>query len=88
MKAIRRGEVSETDIRRWAADKEHQLEKVFSESKLSQEPSKSKIRKLLFQCLEEHYGSLENHITQLGWAEQSLRDIDLIINEARSKLYN
>ena len=87
MKAIRRGEVSETDIRRWAADKEHQLEKAFSESNLPQEPSKSKIRKLLFQCLEEHYGSLDGAVAQLGWAEQSLRDIDNVLNESRSKLY-
>lgn len=87
MKAIRRGEVSEDDIRKWAADKEHQLEKAFSESKLPQEPDEVKIRSLLFQCLEEHYGSLENYITQVNWAEQTLKEVDGLLGKVRKQLY-
>jgi predicted nucleotidyltransferase len=87
MKAIRRGETPEVDIRKWAAEKELQLEKAFSESTLPQKPDEAKIKALLIQCLEEHYGSLSNFIAQIGWAEQTLKDLDETINKVRKQLY-
>lgn len=59
LKAIRRGEVSEVDIRKWAADKEHHLERAYETSKLQHSPDEDAIKQLLLDCLEEHYGSLE-----------------------------
>ena len=60
LKAIRRGEWTEERLRTWCADKESQLEKVYAESKLRATPDEPKIRSLLVNCLEEHYGSLED----------------------------
>lgn len=88
MKAIRRGEVPEDDIRRWASDKEKQLEESYSKSTLPERPRESVIKKLLFECLEAHYGNLSNCVTQVGWAEQALRDLDETLNRVRAKLYS
>lgn len=87
MKAIRRGEVSEEDIRQWAADKEKQLEKAYSECKLPERPPVEPLRQLLCNCLEEHYGSLEGCVEQIGWAESSLKEIDELLGKVRRKLY-
>lgn len=59
LKAIRRGDVSEAEIRKWASDKEAQLEKAYTnmDSPLPYGPPEDKIKTLLLQCLEEHYGN-------------------------------
>jgi predicted nucleotidyltransferase len=59
LKAIRRGEVSQDEIFDWAASKERHLEKVFEQSTLRAEPARAEIKQLLLDCLEHHYGSLE-----------------------------
>jgi len=87
MKAIRRGEISEEDIRQWASDKEKQLEEAYTNSKLPERPAVEPLRQLLYNCLEEHYGSLEGCVEQVGWAEQTLREIDDLLNHHRKKLY-
>lgn len=60
LKAIRRGEVPLEDIERWKTEKELGLEKLYSESKLQYKPDEQKIKQLLLNCLEEHYGKLSN----------------------------
>ena len=64
MKAIRRGDVSEDEIRQWAADKERQLEQLYHASDLPNAPEEAKIRQLLMNCLEQHYGSLSDCVIQ------------------------
>lgn len=58
LKAIRRGEVLLEEVEKWKAEKELQLEKLYNESKLPYKPDESKIKQLLIDCLEEHFGSL------------------------------
>jgi len=58
LKAIRRGEVTEDDIVKWAAEKEHHLERAFENSILRAEPEYDAVKQLLIDCLEHHYGSL------------------------------
>lgn len=62
MKAIRRGEVKKEDILLWAQDKERQLEKLYHSSSLPYKPDEGKIKGLLLNCLEHHYGSLDKCI--------------------------
>lgn len=61
-KAIRKGEVKEEDIRAFFTLKEKDLEKAYHESKLPWGPDEEKIRMLLLECLEDHYGSLEKAV--------------------------
>lgn len=86
LKAIRRGEVSEADIRQWAADKERQLEKVYLESTLPQKPDEERIKALLLHCLEEHYGNLSACIRQPSAPVAALRQIQEILDRHRTLL--
>jgi predicted nucleotidyltransferase len=75
LKSIRRGEVSELEIKRWAGDKEKLLEKCYAESSLPYSPDENKIKQLLLDCLEHHYGSLEKAIVNPDKATTLLREI-------------
>lgn len=81
LKAIRRGEVKETDIIKWAAEKEIQLEKLYVESKLPAKPDEQKIKNLLLNCLENHYGNLSNCIVLPDAYKKTLLDIREIIDK-------
>lgn len=59
MKAVRRGEMPEQDVLKWVSSKESYLENLYQNSKLPEYPSKEKIKRLLLECIEMHYGSLD-----------------------------
>lgn len=79
MKAVRRGEVSEDDIRRWASDKERQLESLYHTSTLPYSPDEAQIKGLLLHVLEEHYGTLDKCVVKPEKALQALRSIHEIL---------
>lgn len=83
LKAIRRGDVSQEDIERWAADKEHQLERAFHNSQLPEHPDEDRIRQLLLDCLEDHYGSLAAAVVRIDPTISALREIRDIIERVR-----
>ena len=83
MKAIRRGEMSEADLRKWATEKEMQLEKIYAESTLPWGPDIPKIKAFLLECLEHHYGSLDKAIVVPGLADQILQEIGIAIDRYR-----
>lgn len=62
IKAIKRGEVKEQEVRDWAAAQEKELEKCYQDSKLPERPRKAEIKALLLNILEQHYGSLSADI--------------------------
>jgi predicted nucleotidyltransferase len=82
LKAIRRGEVSQQDVEKWAAEKEAHLERAFENSKLRAEPARDEIKQLLLNCLEHHYGSLE----VLSCVRQACTEAEKTLNEIRSLL--
>lgn len=88
LKAVRRGEWSLEQIRTWAIEKDKHLESAYITSKLPEKPPLEPLYELLMNCLEQHYGSLENCVTQVGWAEQKLKEVDSLLNSVRSKLYS
>jgi len=75
LKSVRRGEWTEQDIRDYFSDKEKQLEKIYAESKLPWGPDEEKIKTLLLQCLEHHFGSLDKAIVIPERYENALRQI-------------
>jgi hypothetical protein len=83
LKAIRRGEVTEADIRKWAADKEHTLEKLYENSSLPYGPDEDAIKQLLLDCLEEHYGTLEGCVVTNNTPVLVLRQLADIIDQNR-----
>lgn len=81
LKAIRRGEVKEEEIRKWASEKEKQLEEIYTRSKLPWGPDEGKIKQLLLKCLEHHYGNLEKAVTIEGKEMQALNEIKEIFRK-------
>ncbi|MFM7058886.1 MAG: nucleotidyltransferase, partial [Planctomycetota bacterium] len=86
LKAIRRGEVTEADIRSWAADKEKQLENLYLQSRLPDRPDEAAIRRLLLECIEEHYGCLDQVVARPDAATDALREITSIVDRWRGLL--
>jgi len=86
LKAIRRGEVPEEEIYRWATDKEKGLEKAYEDSKLPYGPDQDSIKELLLQCLEEHWGSIEGCVVSERRIVTALRDIADVIDANRRLL--
>lgn len=82
LKAIRRGDVPEADIRQWASDKELALEKVYQGSTLRHSPDEQAIKTLLLQCLEHHYGSIDKCVAVGGQETLALQQISDICTKA------
>jgi len=85
MKAIRRGEWTEPDIRDYFSREEKNLEKIYAESTLPWGPDEDKIKQLLLDCLEIQYGSLDKCVVVGNNYEVALRKIEDIIQGIRSK---
>lgn len=77
LKAIRRGEWTEQQVIDHFTGREKQLEELYRKSTLPTHPDEQKIKALLLQCLEQHYGSLKAVITTDKY-EQALRQISEI----------
>lgn len=83
LKAIRRGDLSLQEIERWAAEKELQLERAYHETSLPDAPDEERLKQLLLDCLEDHYGSLEAAVVQIDPTVRALRDIRDVIERVR-----
>jgi len=81
LKAIRRGEVPEEDVLKWAAEKERHLESLYHSSSLPDQADRVGIRQLLLDCLEHHYGSLAACVTSVDPAVAALRKIQEIVSQ-------
>ena len=86
LKAIRRGEWTEERLRQWAADKEADLERAYAQSQLPATPDEAKLKALLLNCLEEHYGTLEGCVVQPDRAVAALRAVQAELERVRDLL--
>ena len=86
LKAIRRGEVSLEDVGKWFTEKERQLEKLYVESKLQHSPDQEKIKTLLLQCLEEHWGSIDNCIQEGDEAIKLIQEMDEVLQRYHRRI--
>ena len=86
LKAIRRGEWTEDRLRTWFADKESDLERLYAESTLRAVPDEGRIKALLMQCLEEHYGSLADCVVDPDRATIALRNIQAELDRVKDLL--
>jgi uncharacterized protein len=75
LKAIRRGDVPKENIIRMASEKEAHLERLYETSTLQYAPNVPLIRSLLFNCLEDHYGSLDKCVVNEDTATVALREL-------------
>lgn len=75
LKSIRRGEWSEEQLREYFTQKENTLEAVYAKSFLPDDPDENKIKRLLLECLEMHYGKITKEIIVQTNALQTLQEI-------------
>ena len=86
LKAIRRGDWSQKQVEDYFSEKEKQLEKVYIDSRLPAKPNVESIRSLLMNCLEEHYGSIDECVVEQNAAINALGDIAKILERVNGKL--
>lgn len=83
LKSIRRGEVTEKDIRYYFDQKVKHLEELQCESKLRTKPDEKQLKQLLLNCLEHHYGNLDACVVQEDKMIAAIRSFGKIIDELR-----
>jgi predicted nucleotidyltransferase len=86
LNAIRRGEWTEDRLRQWAADKEAALERAYAASPLPAGPEEGRIKALLLNCLEEHYGNLSGCVVEPDRAVAALRSVQAELDRVRDLL--
>jgi predicted nucleotidyltransferase len=85
LKAIRRGDWSQQDIEDYFAQKERDLETMYTESEIPWGPDEKKIKALLLDCLEHHYGSISEVVRLQGDPEMLISDIKGLIDKYERK---
>lgn len=75
LKAIRRGEWTEQRVIDFFTQKEAALNKAYEESALPYSPDDGKIKKLLLQALEHHFGSLDKAYVEPDRYKNALLEI-------------
>lgn len=83
LKAIRRGEWTEQRVVDFFTQKEHALNKAYEESKLPYSPDEQKIKKLLLECLEHHFGSLEKAYFEPDRYKNAIMEIQEICSKLK-----
>jgi len=81
LKSVRRGEWTEEEILKWFSDKEKYLESLYEKSTLPYGPDEDKIKQLLLECLEHHYGDLSSCVIVPDRATQAIKEITTIIEK-------
>lgn len=63
LKSVRAGEWTIERINEWFNNKEAAMEELYAKSTLRDRPDEEFIKRLLIECLETHYGSLDKAVT-------------------------
>jgi hypothetical protein len=79
IKAIRRGDVPEQELRSFFDEKIKYLEKLYETSTLQYSPDEGAIKTLLVNCLEMHYGSLNNVLKIPNREAKALEEIKKVM---------
>ena len=86
LKAIRRGEQPEEDIRNWASEKMKYLDRAYESSKLPQAPDEAELKSLLMNCLEQHYERISDAIVSEDRFKTALRQIQDVLQTVNREL--
>jgi len=86
LKSIRRGEWKQEQIIKYFEDKEKDLEVLYVKSELPHSPDEDKIKSILLECLEMHYGTISDAIKSGVVVEKILDDMTDYINKLKLAL--
>lgn len=83
LKQVRRGEWTILQLKDWYNDKSKQLEELYHKSELPLKPDEDKIKKVLIECLEMHYASVDDMVVIPDKANQTLSEIEEVLRKYR-----
>lgn len=72
LKTVKRGEWTQEQVEDYCYRKEKTLEEVYAKSTLPAQPDEKKVRQVLIEVLQCHYGSLEKHLPKAPTAAEDL----------------
>lgn len=81
LRSVRNGHYTLSEVKEWFKQKETQLAKIYLESKLPHSPDEDKIKCLLLQCLESHYGSLDKCVAILNKESLVVSEIKAVLEK-------
>jgi len=81
LKSIRNGEWTLQQIEDYFTSKEKGLEQTYIDSTLRKFPDEESIKKILIECLEEHYGTLDGVIETKDHYKGILRQIQKLVEK-------
>ena len=81
LKAIRNGEWTIEQVEQHFVDKAKSLEEVYDKSTLRDKPDEPAVKKILIECLEEHFGSLEGAVSTENTYRDLLRQIQKLVEK-------
>lgn len=85
-RAIRAGEWSQEQVIEWFEAKSRTLEQLHDRSSLPETANREAVRQLLLDCLEMHYGSLEDAVVIESASERLARDMAQTLQRHRPDL--
>jgi uncharacterized protein len=86
LKSIRRGEWTFEQFEAYFQNKEHALETAYANSLLPHAPDEARLKNLLLQCLEQHYGDLSSAIKVQVPVEMFVNELETLILKYKGKL--
>jgi predicted nucleotidyltransferase len=85
LKSIRRGEWALDQFEAYFQNKEHALETAYANSKLPHGPDEERVKALLMNCLEQHYGNLSAVVSRVPSMDAMLLDIQSLVDKYRER---
>jgi predicted nucleotidyltransferase len=79
LKSIRRGEWSIERIKEFCSQKERHLDDLYQKSTLQHSPDEEAIKELLMNCLEQHYGSLDQAVKREVPVERMISELKAVL---------
>jgi hypothetical protein len=81
LKSIRRGEWSIDRIKEFCSQKERHLDDLYQKSTLRHLPDEKAIKDLLLNCLEQHYGSLNQAVKREVPVERMIAELKAVLEK-------
>jgi uncharacterized protein len=81
LKSIRRGEWNIERIKDFCSQKERHLDDLYQKSTLQHSPDEEAIKDLLMNCLEQHYGSLDNAVKREVPIERMIAELKSVLEK-------
>ena len=83
LKSIRRGEWTLTQFDEWFTTKEKNLETVCANSTLREGPDELRLKELLIESLEMHYGTITTGVKRETGVDQLVCELQTVLDRYR-----